>query len=433
MNICVMGAGYVGICTAVQLAQKGHIVVVVDPDLDRLKIYQSGRIPFYEPGLEKLVFNMHKDQQLHFEKAVPDNSQKFDALFVCVGTPAKSDGKANLDFVIESINSAYPFLANEGLIFIRSSCPPGSYKQIKSKICNYENSLNLIVYPEFLREGSALSDMSNPDRIILGTQIPIEEKYLHAFFGNDSVPIVQTTPFNASMIKYANNALLATLVSFGNAIGAACESDPSGDSNVVFKGVLMDRRWNNGDSTKPPSITSYLNPGLGYGGSCLPKDVSALSTSNEMPAITKQFFQGINATNELRINLVVARVKSLMISSNLRKILIAGIAFKEGTDDLRNSAALKIIEQLSGGLEIYWTDRLVDAHAISLEAQWVPPNTQQIRNIAPDIIIFTNHDTILNNTCLEAIENSHTIVFLARNQELLNTKSIYTKAVGSGK
>lgn len=435
MRLVVFGGGYVGICTALQFALKGHDIDVIDPDSNRINQFLGGAAPFYEPGLDELISKFQGLNKLNFFSNVEVSKFEYQSAFVCVGTPSLEDGSADLSAVKNAMESASQVVEESGFVFVRSSCPPGSFNELSSSVgLNHQmRKMRSAIYPEFLREGSAVSDMQNPDRIVVGCAEPISEDLLKLLFLEDYTRVLVTNPWNAAMIKYANNGLLATLISFGNAISEACENSVGGDSNVVLECVLSDRRWKCLESESLPAITSYLAPGIGFGGSCLPKDVSALANSEQIPPLTRNFFLNISETNLNRLNGSLNFVKQQLIKIGARKILIAGVAFKEGTDDLRNSPALDLMNKLSKDFDILWSDPHVAQEKEFFGAKNMDLDSISVESKPFDVAILTSHDVKFNERVSEICSQFQLPLFLLRNQKVSNSSvELYRIGVNYG-
>lgn len=417
MNIVVIGAGYVGICTSIGLAVNGHTVSVVDHDVSRIDIYRKGDAPFYEPNLDTYLKKFVGNGQLNFHTDY-DHLEEIEAFFICTGTPPGAGGKADLSFVLSAIEAACKHSGNVSDIFVRSSCPPGSFDELKAKVSKHKGHkrISIHIYPEFLREGSALSDMKNPDRVVLGTEENPSNEVFESLFSEAKAKLIITTPWNAAMIKYGNNALLANLITFANAIATACEIAEGGDFDVVLRGLLSDRRWQNIEERRIPSISTYLTPGIGFGGSCLPKDVEALANSSQLPQLTKDFFKNISDTNTNRLKLSLKRITQKIKPGS--RVLIAGISFKEGTDDLRNSPGMFLLENMDKEYEVFWLDSHVKSIPGNLKAKKVEFKEDVLKSHFFDAILVTTHDPAVLDTvsCVSTV--SKTTVYLLRNQNV---------------
>lgn len=429
MNFIVMGAGYVGICTAINLALRtDSIITVYDPDSSKISKFAEGKSPFFEQDLEKELEKLTSNGQIRFFSTGDlKNSEKlFDASFICVGTPALSNGSTNLTYVNEALNTSCSRLKTNGKIFIRSSCPPHSIKDIEITLDTIsKRDIDLFFYPEFLREGTAIADMKNPDRVIIGGSKKLNQDWI-GYLAPLRTPYLLTTAYEASLIKYANNSLLGTLITFANQIAKLAEmSEHGADLDMVMKGVLLDRRWQ--IDGKLPSITTYLQPGIGYGGSCLPKDIKALSAIHPNTSEV-DFFRVIDILNENRIHDFTNYLKKVIENIENKKVLIVGASFKEGTDDLRNSPGIRLSEVLSKFCEVKIVDNLVkniESYEIGIEI--ISLENLIHKDYQPDVIILTHADKAFNDKVLSSVDNCQYVV-KARNQKistLKNAKNLY--------
>jgi nucleotide sugar dehydrogenase len=426
MKVLVIGAGYVGVCTALSLASEECTVTVIDSNPDRVEKLSRGVPPFYEAGLENELVIALLHNYIHFELNL-DLSKlnfSFDATFVCVGTPALESGLADLSAVKVAIDLACKATDTSGAIFVRSSCPPGSMPYLSRDVpSNFTN--RIYVYPEFLREGCAIQDMKNPDRIVIGGIEVLEDELANRLFPTD-VPIIFTTPYSAAMIKYANNSLLATLISFGNAIAEICEqSEEDWDMPSILRGLFLDRRWTRSGEKMLPSIVSYLVPGIGYGGSCLPKDVRALKMTSQEGSESRALLGAIDFLNLNRTK----NYLNYLIQENAQildgDILVVGISFKEGSDDIRGSTALKLVQELCGRIKsgrLYWLDSFVeftgDKEIDSLKIDF---NSIENFKVIPKTVIFTSNDWPMIEKVSNQLASSNTKFVFARYQDSLSS------------
>ena len=266
MKICIVGAGYVGLTTAVCLAHIGHNVICVDKEEDKIRQLKGGNVPFYEPDLEKLA-RKNLGKKLTFSSQLKESSLDAEIIFIAVGTPQQEDGRADLRAikgVIKEINNNIKSSKVKKIVVIKSTVPPGFSKTVNLK------KASLVFCPEFLREGSAVFDTLSPDRIVIGTDNPKAGKTIRKLYSKiikpKKVPVILTDTTSAELIKYASNAFLATKISFINEIAHLCELCEA-DIAKIAAGMGLDKRIN----------PHFLRAGLGYGGSCFPKDTHALN------------------------------------------------------------------------------------------------------------------------------------------------------------
>jgi UDPglucose 6-dehydrogenase len=344
-TISIFGLGYVGLTTAACFASKGIGVLGIDIDRSRINEIESGEIPFYEPGLEGLLSRARGSGKLQFTVDYNLAISQTKISFVSVGTPSLPDGTIDLRYIEEvsrRIGKAMRAKSGWHLVVVRSTSLPGTcgnlvkpiIEKLSGKKCGY--GWGLCSNPEFLKEGSAIHDAMNPDRVVIGKADNRSGRMLSLLYRKlcPDAPIVATTWSNAELIKYASNAFLATKISFINTIARICQSIPGADVVTVAKGMGMDYRIG----------YSFLNAGIGYGGSCFPKDLAALVAgyrTNEIPLL-----ESVQFTNDCQPSQAVELARESLGSLKGRRIAILGLAFKPGTDDMREAVSLKVIRQL---------------------------------------------------------------------------------------
>ncbi len=337
MKLVIMGTGYVGLVTGACLADFGHQVVCIDTNPERIKTLKEGKISFYEPGLEKIV-KRNFPHRLTFSLNGEENIKKAEAVFICVGTPSKEDGSADLSSLYEVAKKIGKALNNYKVIIIKSTVPPGTSLEVKKLII--ENSAGNIQFdiasnPEFLREGSAVEDFIKPDRIIFGAETKRAFSVLKEIFSFVSAPIVETNLATSEMIKYASNAFLATKVSFINAISRICEQ-VGADIQDVALGMGYDKRIG----------FEFLRPGPGFGGSCFPKDCKALLKIAGEGGYEFKILKSVLETNEEQKLFIVSKLEKNLGDLKGKLISILGLAFKAETDDVRESPAVGVAQIL---------------------------------------------------------------------------------------
>lgn len=372
MRIAVIGSGYVGLVSGTCLAHLGHKVVCVDLDRERIRAIKDATPPFHEPGLSDLLKKVLADGRLTVSASVVRSVAASDITILAVGTPCR-DGDIDLSFVRQAAaevgqgmreNSAYH------VVVVKSTVVPGTTDGVVRSIVQETakrsaTEFGLCMNPEFLREGSAVSDFLEPDRIVIGQSDERAGQRLGEVYQPFTCPKIFTTLQNAEMIKYASNSLLATLISFSNEIAALCEATPSTNVEEVLDGVHLDRRLSpvlDGRRISP-GILSYLRAGCGFGGSCLPKDVAALRMFGRKRGVRPHLLDAVLAVNSDRPSKLVSLAESAVGSMRGLAVAVLGIAFKPGTDDLRESPALALMEVLhSKGASV----RAYDPFVVSL-------------------------------------------------------------------
>jgi len=347
MKICVVGIGYVGLVTAACLAETGNNVVCVDRDGDKITGLKDGVIPIYEPGLTEMVKHNQKLGRLHFTTDLKYGVDNSLIIFLGVGTPSAPDGSADISAILSVAANIAENLNDYRIIVTKSTVPIGTYKKITDIIkSRTEMPFDYVSNPEFLREGSAIDDFMRPERIIIGTTNPaVKEimKQLYDPFMRKSKRVLFMDIVSAEMTKYAANAMLATRVSFMNEISALCERIGA-DVEQVRQGVGSDSRIG----------PSFLFPGVGFGGSCLPKDVQALIHTGDEHGVEMKIAKSVQQVNINQQERFAQRIKDYFAGREDKTTLaVWGLAFKAKTDDVRESPAIYCIRKfLDWGMKI---------------------------------------------------------------------------------
>lgn len=338
-KIAIIGTGYVGLVTGACFADLGREVICVDKDKAKIEKLRKGIIPIYEPGLPEMVSNNIKAKRLFFSDDLAQAVKESKIIFICVGTPPQKDGKAELSYVKTVAQKIGRNIKKPKIIITKSTVPTGTGKNLVAKIISkyWKGNFEVASNPEFLREGSAVSDFLKPDRIVIGVNNPRTGKALLNLYKKIDCPKLVTTLESAEMIKYASNAFLATKISFINEIANICEK-AGADVKEVAKGVGLDKRIGR----------HFLRPGPGYGGSCLPKDVKALHYLAGANGYNFRILKSAIEINNEQKKRIVEKIKDVFNTSDLKNknIAVLGLAFKGDTDDVRESPALKIIKKL---------------------------------------------------------------------------------------
>ena len=348
-SISIAGIGYVGLCTAVGFASKGYKVAASTHDPEKAELINMGVPPFHEPGLQASLQKAVKEGYL---KCVLDREQAVldtGVTFISVGTPTQPDGSIDLQFVESSAREIGEALAKKDayhLVVVKSTVIPGTTENVvkptlerhSKKRCGVD--FGLCMNPEFLREGSALHDTLHPDRIIIGEHDKksgdILESLYRDFYGGLMPTVIRTSLPTAELIKYANNAFLATKISFINTIANICEKILGADVTMVAKGIGLDERI----------APLFLNAGLGYGGSCFPKDVKAFIAFSKNLGYDPLIFDAVENVNNLQPYKAVELARKTLENLKGRRVAILGLAFKPNTDDMRNAVSVKIVKEL---------------------------------------------------------------------------------------
>lgn len=337
-RIAMIGAGYVGLVSAACFAELGNEVVCVDSDAAKIARLAAGEIPFFEPSLGEMVARNAQARRLSFTTDAAAAVRGNDILFIAVGTPMGADGQADLGAVREVARAIGLALDGPKIVVSKSTVPVETGELISSIIREHApagHPVSVVSNPEFLREGSAVRDFLKPDRVVIGTDDPAAERVMRDLYAPLEAPILVTDVRTSEMIKYAANAFLATKISFINEIANICELVDV-DVRAVCRGIGYDRRIG----------TRFLNPGIGYGGSCFPKDVRALermAVEREYPA---PLLRAVETVNRRQVERTVGKLERELGGLSGRIVAVLGLAFKPDTDDIRSAPALAIIEHL---------------------------------------------------------------------------------------
>jgi UDPglucose 6-dehydrogenase len=340
MNIAVVGTGYVGLVSGTCFAESGNEVVCVDIDRKRIEQLNGGEIPIYEPGLAELVRRNMDEGRLSFTTELESAVGQSMVSFIAVGTPMSATGAADLTGVFKAAESVVKVTVGYHIIAVKSTVPVGTNDRVREIVSrNGNNRIDVCSVPEFLKEGSAIEDFMRPDRVVIGStseQATAILREIHAPFVRTDNPIIVMHPRSAELTKYASNAMLALRISFINQMANLCEA-VGAEISDVRRGMGTDRRIG----------SQFLFPGVGYGGSCFPKDVQALIHSASQHSLDFTLLKAADAVNNLQKRLLVDRVKQ-HFGADLsgRNFAIWGLAFKPRTDDIREAPSLVVIEEL---------------------------------------------------------------------------------------
>jgi UDPglucose 6-dehydrogenase len=350
MNIAVIGTGYVGLVTGTCFAETGNSVMCVDIDEEKVKKLSSGNITIFEPGLEKLFERNSKEGRLKFTTSLAEGIKNARVIFLALPTPPGEDGSADLRYVLDVAGKMGKLLKKGSykIVIDKSTVPVGTADKVKSTILksaqksgieNPEKLFDVVSNPEFLREGVAVDDFMKPDRVVIGTSSEKAKKILGELYGpfvRQGNPIIYMDEKSAELTKYAANSFLATKISFMNEIAQLCEK-LGADVDMVRKGIGSDERIGR----------RFLFPGIGYGGSCFPKDVKALVKSSQQTDYQFKILEAVMEVNEDQKIHLIPKIETYF-KNNLKgkKIALWGLAFKPNTDDIREAPALYIIKEL---------------------------------------------------------------------------------------
>ena len=368
MEITVIGTGYVGLVQGVCLADLGNNVTCVDIDVKKVEKLNQGISPIYEPGIEEMIKSNLRAGRIKFTTSLKESLNKSEIAFIAVGTPPDETGRANLKYVLAAAEEIGKNLKSYKVIVNKSTVPIGTGKLVKQTISKfYSGEFDVVSNPEFLREGSAIDDWLHPDRVIIGDssrkKAAGKVSKLYEVLGS---PILITDLETAEMIKYASNSFLATQISFINSLANVCEK-VGADVNEVAHGMKLDKRigkW------------AFLNAGLGYGGSCFPKDVEELIQISRDNNFDFKILEEVEAINQLQRQKFLQKIKNVIGDVKGKTIAVWGIAFKPKTDDIRMAPSVTIIEKLqSSGAKIVAFDQAAE---------------KNIKNVLPKIKFATS-------------------------------------------
>ncbi len=356
MRLSVIGTGYVGLVTAACFADMGHEVVGADRDAERIRLLEAGRSPIYEPGLDDLIARGTRAGRLRFATETADAVRDSDIVFITVGTPSRAAGDADVTDVATVADAIASALPDYRLIVEKSTVPVRTGERIREQIQLLTQGavpFDVACNPEFTREGSAIHDFMHPDRIVLGVSNERSERLLRELYAPFDCPVLVTDLATAELIKHASNAFLATKISFINAVAAICER-VGADVRQVADGMGYDRRIGR----------AFLDAGVGYGGSCFPKDVAAFIQIAREAGYEFRLLEEVARVNEGQREALIRQLREALWVLGGRTITVLGLSFKPNTDDVRESPAITIIERLRReGAVVRACDPVAEANA----------------------------------------------------------------------
>lgn len=340
MKIAVVGTGYVGLVTGTCLAETGNQVICVDINQQKVKMMQEGQLPIYEPGLEQLFHRNIKQDRLHFTNNLAEAIEEAKIIFLALPTPPGGDGSADLSYVLGAAKDIAKLVKDYKVIVTKSTVPVGTADKVTAVMkANTDIEFAVVSNPEFLREGVAVEDFMKPDRVVVGTRDERARKLMGELYGpfvRQGNPVIFMDERSSELTKYAANSFLATKISFMNEIANLCEL-VGADVDMVRRGIGSDERIGK----------RFLFSGIGYGGSCFPKDVQALAKSAEENAYDFKILNSVMEVNEIQKKVLVEKVKKYFKGDlKDKKFALWGLAFKPETDDIREAPALYIIDEL---------------------------------------------------------------------------------------
>ena len=387
-EIAVVGTGYVGLTAGACFAHLGHQVVCYDIDKEKIDKLSTGEIPIIEKGLETLVKEGLKENKLSFTTSPQEAVSNCKVVFLCVPTPQKADGTTDTSMVDSAVSLLAQFLPKNSVLVNKSTVPVGSAQTVFEKLDRQD--ISVVSNPEFLREGTAVDDFLQPERIIIGSEKPEAAQIVAELYEKIEAPLLITDPISAETIKYSANAFLVTKLSFINSIAAVCEG-VGADITDVIKGIGYDSRIGK----------KYMSPGPGWGGSCFPKDTKSLIHMAGQAGYDFRFLDTAVAVNEEQFDRVVKKISDA-VGGDLegKTVAVWGLTFKAGTDDLRDSPSLAVIKRLQA------KGAIIKAH---------DPTVKEHKEGIPKQVVISNEP-------LEACENADAVVLLTDWEEYENIK-----------
>jgi UDPglucose 6-dehydrogenase len=339
MDLCIIGSGYVGLVTGACFAEVGHNVTCVDNDQRKVDMLQAGKIPIYEPGLEELVHRNVAAKRLRFTNSIQDGVDRSQVVFIAVPTPPQPDGSVDMTF-IEKVAREIATALKPGeyrVVVDKSTVPVKTGERVAATIARYNKdaSFDVVSNPEFLREGCAVADLMEPDRVVFGSNSERATDLMKRIYEPFKAPIFVTDIASAELIKHAANSFLSLKISYINALSAICEASGA-DVELVADGIGMDKRIGR----------HFLNAGLGYGGSCFPKDVKAFIAIAEELGVPFNLMKEVERINAAQLDRFLRKMRDGLWVLKDKRVAVWGLTFKPDTDDVRNSVAIELVNRL---------------------------------------------------------------------------------------
>lgn len=339
MKLTIIGSGYVGLTTGACFAEVGHHVVCVDNDPRKVETLLAGQIPIYEPGLESLVKKNVAAKRLRFTTSTEEGVDHGEVLFIAVPTPPQADGSVDLSFIEKVAREIAQFLDSYRVIVDKSTVPVKTGERVAQTIRRYAKpgvEFDVVSNPEFLREGSAVADLMKPDRIVIGGNTDRAIALMQKVYEPFAAPVLVTDINSAELIKHAANSFLALKISYANALSEICEASGA-DVMKVAEGIGADKRIGR----------EFLNAGLGYGGSCFPKDISAFIAIADQMGTPFTLLKEVQRINQRQLDRFIDGIREALWVLKDKKLAVWGLAFKPNTDDVRSSVAINLVEKLA--------------------------------------------------------------------------------------
>jgi UDPglucose 6-dehydrogenase len=415
MDLCIIGSGYVGLVSGACFAEVGHHVVCVDNDQRKVDALQAGKIPIYEPGLEELVHRNVSAKRLRFTNSIEDGIDHSQVVFIAVPTPPQADGSVDLSFIERVAREIASVLKPEAyrVIVDKSTVPVKTGEKVGDTIKRYNKTaeFDVVSNPEFLREGCAVPDLMNPDRIVIGSASQRATDIMKQVYEPFRAPFLVTDVNSAELIKHAANSFLSLKISYINAVSAICEASGA-DVEMVADGIGMDKRIGR----------NFLNAGLGYGGSCFPKDVKAFIAISEQLGVPFHLLKEVERINASQLDRFIKKIRDSLWVLRDKKIAVWGLTFKPDTDDVRNSVAIELVNRIvaEGALVTAYdpkgSEKAIEWKLIDPEKVKLAPTALDAVDGAEALILATEWKEFVNQDFAEVRRRMHTpLVFDGRN------------------
>src|ERR1700756_3011804 len=392
MDISIIGSGYVGLVTGACFADVGHHVICVDNDAEKVKQLKAGQIPIYEPGLEEIIHRNVSARRLRFTGSIKEGVDQSQIVFIAVPTPQQPDGDVDLSFLEKVAREIAGVLTDYRVIVDKSTVPVKTGEKVAESIKRYNRhgaNFDVVSNPEFLREGCAVADLMHPDRVVIGAQsehaIDLMKKVYEPFMA----PILVTDINSAELIKHAANSFLALKISYINAVSAICEASGA-DVQKVADGIGADKRIGR----------NFLSAGLGYGGSCFPKDIAAFIAISEQLGTPFNLLKEVQRINQSQRERFVKKLRDTLWLLKEKRLAVWGLTFKPDTDDVRNSVAIELVNDLTRE----------GAHVVAYD----PKGTEKVREFK------LCADTVLASSALEAVRDAEALIIATEWKEFEN-------------
>jgi UDPglucose 6-dehydrogenase len=392
MDLAIIGSGYVGLVTGACFADVGHNVICVDNDMQKIKQLQSGEVPIYEPGLEEIIHRNVSAHRLRFTASIQEGVDKSQIVFIAVPTPQQPDGDVDLSFIEKVAREIAGVLTDYRVIVDKSTVPVKTGEKVAESIKRYNRhgaDFDVVSNPEFLREGCAVADLMKPDRIVIGAQSERAIDLMKKIYEPFMAPILVTDINSAELIKHCANSFLALKISYINAVSTICEASGANVERVA-DGIGMDHRIGR----------DFLDAGIGYGGSCFPKDIAAFITISERLGVPFNLLKEVQRINNAQKERFLKAIRETLWVLREKRIAVWGLTFKPNTDDLRSSVAIELVETLLRE----------GAHVVAYD----PKGMQKARAIKAIA------DTEFASSALEAVSDAEALVIATEWNEFAN-------------